>query len=40
MDATVNELFTELPIDTQKQIIKGLRRQVNPGGFLGLYVLK
>ena len=36
MDATVNELFTELPIDTQKQIIKGLRRQVNPGGFLGL----
>ena len=36
MDATVNELFTELPIDTQKQIIQGLRRQVNPGGFLGL----
>mgnify|MGYP003137048911 FL=1 len=36
MDATVNELFTELPIETQKQIIKGLRRQVNPGGFLGL----
>jgi|9_EtaG_2_1085328.scaffolds.fasta_scaffold01028_8 hypothetical protein len=36
MDATLNELFTELPIDTQKQIIQGLRRQVNPGGFLGL----
>ena len=36
MDATVNELFTTLPIDTQKQIIQGLRRQVNPGGFLGL----
>ena len=36
MDATVNELFTTLPIETQKQIIKGLRRQVNPGGFLGL----
>jgi len=36
MDATVNELFTELPIDTQKQIIQGLKRQVNPRGFLGL----
>ena len=36
MDATVNELFTTLPIDTQKQIIQGLRREVNPKGFLGL----
>ena len=36
MDATVNELFSQLDPGTQKEIIQSLRKRVNPKGFLGL----